>query len=168
MNNALTLYEIGHQYLAALDALTDPEADLPMQAIADTLEGIEGQLQDKAVNVAKFLRNLEAAAEAIKAAEDRMAKRRRALEGRAKWIKDYLKGNMEVSGITKIESPWFVLSVQKNPPAVEIIDERAIPDFFRTEVVTVTLDKQALKEALKAGEEVPGARMVNGTRLSIR
>jgi hypothetical protein len=164
----LALYELSNQYLQALDALTDPEADIPMQAITDTLEGIEGQLQDKAVNVAKFLRNLEAFAEAIKEAEEQMARRRKAFESRARWVRDYLKTNMEDCGITKIESPWFCLSIQKNPAAVEILNEAAIPEEFKQEVVTVKIDKAAIKEAIGAGREIRGARIVNGTRLSIR
>ena len=68
MNN-LSLYQLSHNYLQALDFLTDPELDLPVEAINDTLEALEGELEDKAINVAKFLRNMEATAEAIKAAE---------------------------------------------------------------------------------------------------
>lgn len=97
-----------------------------------------------------------------------MAQRRRTIENRAQGLKDYLKHNMEASGITRIESPWFVLSVQKNPGAVEITDERQLPDDFKTEVVTVKVDKAAIKDALKAGHDVPGAALVQGTRLAIR
>lgn len=38
MNN-LSLYQISTNYIEALDALTDPEMDLPIEAITDTLEG---------------------------------------------------------------------------------------------------------------------------------
>ena len=53
--NHLSLYEITHYYRNALEAFTDPEAEIPLEAALDTLEGIEGQLQEKAVNVAKFV-----------------------------------------------------------------------------------------------------------------
>jgi hypothetical protein len=72
----LSLYQISGNYLQALDILTDPDHDLPADVIANTLEALGGELEDKAVNVAKFLRNMEAVAEAIKAAEADMAKRR--------------------------------------------------------------------------------------------
>src|SRR5690554_3074912 len=39
-----TLYEIRSDYLEALEVLSDPELDMPPEAIADTLEGLEGQL----------------------------------------------------------------------------------------------------------------------------
>lgn len=161
------LYEIGKEYLEALEALTDPELDIPLDAISDTLEGIEGQLQEKATNVAKFMRSLEATASAIKEAEQKMAQRRKAIESRADWLKDYLKRNMEHSGITKIESPWFVLSIQKNPPSVVIDDESLIPDEFKSEVVTVKIDKASIKKACASGE-VSGAHLEQGTRLSIK
>lgn len=166
--NKLTLYDISQDYLQALDLFTDPEADIPMEAALDTLEGIEGQLQDKAVNVAKFVQNLNATARAIREAEQQMARRRKAIENRAVWIKDYLKANMEAAGITKIESPWFRLAIQKNPGAVEIIDEASLPDDFKTEVVTVKIDKAAIKEAVREGFEIPGVMLTRGTRLAIR
>jgi len=167
MNN-LSLYQISENYMEALDVLTDPEADLPIEAVNDTLEALGGELEDKAINVAKFLKNMEATAKAIKEAEAEMARRRKALENRVKWLKDYLKANMEHTGISKIECPYFKLSVQKNPPAVAILDEEAIPAEFKEQVVSWKLDKTGIKNAIKAGKSVPGAELVNGTRLAIR
>ena len=184
----MTLYDLSTDYLQALDAFTDPETDIPLEAALDTLEGIEGELQDKAVNVAKFMQNLAATGAAIKAAEAGMAKRRKALERRAQWLRDYLKHNLEAAGVTRIESPWFRLAVQNNPPAVEVVDEAALPDAYVTvelavqrasyqrlrerlgahELTGVKVDRAALKQALKAGECIPGARLVNGTRLALR
>lgn len=167
MNN-LSLYELSSTYLEALEVLTDPEIDLPIEAVTDTLEGLSGELEDKAINVAKFLRNMEATAKAIKDAEVEMAKRRKSLEKRVAWMKSYLKGSMEHTGITKIECPYFKLTIQKNPGAVNITDETAIPDQFKEQVITWKVSKTAIKDALKAGETVPGAEMINGTRLAIR
>ena len=78
-------------------------------------KSLGGELEDKAINVAKFFRNMEATADAIKIAEADMAKRRKALENRVKWLKNYIKENMEISGISDIECPYFKLSIQKNP-----------------------------------------------------
>lgn len=166
--NSITLYELSQDYRQALDVLTDPENDLPAEVIADTLEGLQGSLEDKAVNLAKFFRNLEAMAGAIKEAEDRMARRRRAIESRVKWLKDYLRQNMVTCGIQKIESPWFVLAIQKNPAAVDVFDEAAVPAEFKEEVVSVRLDKAGIKRALEAGQTVPGAALMPGSRLSVR
>ena len=167
MNN-LSLYQLTGNYLEAMDFLTDPEIDLPIEAINDTLEALTGELEDKAINVTKFLRNMEAVADAIKEAEESMAKRRKALENRVKWMKDYLKGSMEHTGISKIECPFFKLSIQKNPAAVNIFDETAIPEHFKEQIISWKIDKTAIKNAIKAGEAVKGAELINGTRLVIK
>jgi hypothetical protein len=164
----LTLYQLSANYLQAFDALTDPDADLPAEVINDTLEALVGEWEDKAVNVAKFLRNMETTAEAIKAAEADMAKRRKALENRVQWLKDYLKNNMEHSGITHIESPYFKLSIQSNPPAVDIFDENLVPAEFKEPVVNWKIDKTAIKKAIQEGQYVAGASLINGMRLVIK
>ena len=166
--SSITLYELSQDYRQALDTLTDPENDLPAEVIADTLEGLQGTLEDKAVNVAKFFKNLEATAQAIKGAEQRMAQRRNAIEHRVASMKDYLKTHMEACGITKIESPWFTLAIQKNPAAVEIMDEDTIPDEFVEIVTTRKVNKAGIKQAIEAGTDVPGAVLTRGTRLAIR
>jgi len=167
MNN-LSLYELSSTYLKALDDLTDPELDLPVEAVNDTLEALGDEMETKAINVTKFMRNMEATAKAIKEAEAEMAKRRKSLENRIKWMKDYLKGSMEHTGITKIECPYFKLSIQKNPASINITDEKSIPDQFKEQVISWKIDKTAIKNTIQSGDTIPGAELVNGTRLAIR
>jgi hypothetical protein len=83
-------------------------------------------------------------------------------------LKTYLKESMEACGISKIESPWFTLSIQKNPAAVDILDEDSLPDDFVEIVTTRKIDKTAIKKAIESGAEVPGALLTRGTRLAIR
>ncbi len=167
MNN-LALYQLSQNYLQAFEVLTDPEADLPADVINDTLEALGGELEEKAVNIAKFLRNMEILAETIKQAEVDMAKRRKTLENRVSWLKGYLKTSMEQTGITKIECPYFKLSLQNNLAAVVIVNEDEIPEQFKEAILTWKVDKNAIKEAIKDGKIVPGAKLSNGTRLVIK
>jgi hypothetical protein len=111
---------------------------------------------------------MEATAAAIKSAEADMAKRRKALENRVQWLKNYIKDNMEMCGISDIECPHFKLSIQKNPGVVNILDEDAIPAQFKEEIISWKIDKSAIKDAIKAGYVVPGTEMVSGTRLAIK
>jgi hypothetical protein len=170
MTRSLSLYQLSSHYIKALDFLTDPELAIPMQAVNDTLEGLSGELEDKAINVAKFIRNLETTANAIKKAEVDMAKRRKAYETRVQWLEDYLKSSMEATGITKIECPYFKLSIAKNPPALDLFDSQAVPgEYKHTETVTTEqIDRAAIKAALSSGKTITGARLVNGTRLVIK
>jgi len=164
----LALYTIADQYLIDLQKLQDMEID--DQTFADTLEGLSGELELKSINIAMFVKNLEVSAEAIKAAEKTMADRRKAIEVKADRIRQYLLDNMLRTGITKIESPHFVLSVRKNPPAVDVVNLQMIPSnyFDLPEPPAPTLNKNRLKEDLKAGVEVEGARLTVGQSLSIK
>jgi hypothetical protein len=60
-----------------------------------------------------------------------MAKRRKAYENRVAWLKDYIKYNMEATGIRTIECPYFKLSIAKNPPALDLFDIHAVPDQYK-------------------------------------
>lgn len=164
----LTLYQISDQYLADMQKLQDMELD--EQTFADTLESLSGELEVKATNVAMFIRNLEASADAIKSAEKAMAERRKALEAKAERIRQYLLENMQRTGISKIESPYFALSLRKNPPAVEVINQELIPDeyFDIPEPPPPVLNKTRLKDDLKAGVLVEGAKLTQGQSLQIK
>jgi hypothetical protein len=167
MANSPALYQLSDQYLHDLEALHD--SDLPDVVVQDTLAGLAGELEDKATAVAMFARNLEAAAEAIKLAEGKMAERRRAMERRADAIRKYLKDNMERTGISRIECPYFTLKIARNPPAVVVDDAHAIPaDFWvQPPPPPVQLDKKQVAATIKAGAQVPGAHLEQGTRLVI-
>jgi hypothetical protein len=166
----LSLYTLSNDYKQAFEFLNDPDHDLTAAEINDSLASIELDVKDKAINVAKFLRNIEATTVAIKQAESEMAKRRKALETQVQTLKDYLKNNMEETGITKIECPFFKLSIAKNPAALDLFDTDAIPaEYKRTETIIVEhIDKAAIKKAIVAGNEIRGAKITHGTRLVIK
>jgi hypothetical protein len=162
------LYELAHSYRDAAEKLAD--LDLPPEVIEDTLESLSGDLEVKATNTAMVIRNIEAMAAAIKDAEAQMAARRKALENRVARIKDYLLSNMMLAGIQKIECPYFKLAVRDNPPAVEVYQPELIPAQFmkHPEPPPPAPDKAAIKEAIKAGQDVPGCKLTVGQRLEIR
>ena len=165
MKATLKLYEISANYLSALEGLAELD-DLPEEAIADTLEALQGEFTDKALNVARFIRNLEAEAAAIEEAQRRMAARAKAASNRARRLKDYLKAELERTGL-KPTAPDLALRLQKNPPAVVVDDEAKIPQAFKETVTTVKLLKSEIANALKAGEAVAGARLERRSRLVI-
>lgn len=162
------LYEVAEQYLEAATALQN--SDLDEQTITDTLEGLLGDVEVKATNVAAIAKNFESAAAQIREAERSLAARRQFMEKRADRIKAYLEQNMKKTGINKIESPWFNLAIKKNPAAVIIRDASVIPDEFMRfpPVPAPEPDKAAIKTALAAGKEVPGCSLEQGTRLEIK
>lgn len=166
--NGLTLYRLADEFQLAAERLAD--LDLDEQTLSDTLEGLQGALEVKATNVAQFCKNLEATAESIKQAESQMSARRTAIENRAKRIREYLKLNMERTGILKIESPYFKIAIRDNPPAVVIDAASQIPETFmrQPEPPPAVPDKKLIAEALKMGADVPGCHLERGTRIEIK
>ena len=168
MGNALTLYQLTDQLAIAQQQLA--ESDFDEATIKDTLEGLEGEVAQKMEGCLAIARNLEATADQIRAAEAHMVGRRKALESRAEWLKGYVKANMERSGITKIECPWFRASIVKNPSRVVVDSLSEIPPGFIVypPAPPPHPDKKLLAERLKAGEDIPGVHLDQDTRLDIR
>lgn len=163
-----TLYQVADEYLQVLQELTSRD-DLPAEVIRDTLEGLQYPVEQKALNVAAYFQGLEADAAAMKAAEARIAERRKRTETHVAHLKTYLKDQMERCGISEIKSAEFRLSLRKNPPRVELDANVPVPAYY----VRVppppepVVDKRAILDDLKAGKQVPGARMVQDNRLHV-
>lgn len=163
----LTLYQIADDYLTALDALSEMD-EVPEETIADTMAGLAGSFADKAVAVAAYLKTLEAEAAAIQDARKAMERRETALLHHATRLRDYLKQEMERTGLTRLDHPYLALRVQANPPSVVIEEEGMLPARFTETVTTVKVLKAEIGKALKAGEAVFGAHLEQTTRLVIR
>ena len=161
------LYLLTQEFRAAAEKLAD--AELPDEVIADTLESLQFPIEEKAKNVAMVIRNIEASAKAIKEAADAMILRAKSEENRAKHLKGYLQSAMEATGITKIESPYFVISLRNNPESVVIDAESQIPaDYMREIPASYSPDRILIKKAIQDGYEVPGCHLTRTQSLQIK
>ena len=113
-------------------------------------------LQQKSQNLIGYTRNIELTIEAMKNEEKRISEQRKTLENRLIKFKEYVKECMEQGGFAKLETPLGTLSIAKNPPSVEIINEDEIPKEFKQEIVSTKIDKTAIKEHFKATGEYYG------------
>lgn len=164
------LYNLSAQYadlMHKLDAL-----DLDAQTIADTIEasGLTDDIQNKAQGVEMVARTALQYVPMLEMEIARLKELKDSRERVAKGLRDYLKSCMESAGIEKIECPLFKVAIQKNPPAVDIFDPLSIPSAYMTEPKPIppAPDKTLIKQAIKDGFEVPGARMTQSTRLAIK
>ncbi len=143
-----SLFNLTGQYLALAHQLAD--GDFDADTIADTIEasGIVDSITDKAQAIEYVARGAEAHNAVIDVEIDRL----KALKARriktAQGLRDYIKTSMEAMSIDRIECPLFAISTDPKPPV-------AAPD------------KKAIAADIKAGIEVTGARLVQGTRLAI-
>jgi hypothetical protein len=163
----IPLYDVAAQYQAAFRELSEMD-DMTPDIIEDSLSLLYGNVEDKAVNVAKFFQGLDAQAKAIREAEIMMAARRKAIESKSERLKAYLLDNMKKCGISKVECPYFILSVQKTAGSVVIDDPTAIPADYMREKVTYEADKSLIRLAISDGFGVPGAHIEEGYSLRIK
>ena len=163
-----TLYEVVQDYLTIQHMMEDP--DLDPQTLADTMEGIEGELEVKADGYAKVIRNMEADIEAIKSEVNRLTDRRKTIEKNIQTLKLALQKSMEITGKTKFKTELFSFGIRNNAPSV-IMDEtdiRKIPSEY-LRIRDPEVDKSKLKDALKNGIDLSGvAHLESSTSLSIK
>ena len=159
-----SLYEIAWMYRQVLDM--EPESDDEFGAMMTALDELQGELTEKADNIVKYIRNLSAEADALKAEEAALYKKRKAAENKAERLKAYLAAQMTLCGLKELKAGLFKLRFQPTAPAISIIDESVVPEKFHR--VKVEIDKLAIRDALKNGEEVPGIKIERGETLVIR
>jgi hypothetical protein len=162
------LYEITQDYLQILSMMEDPELD--PQTLADTMEAVEGELEIKAENYAKVMKNLEADVAGIKAEIDRLSERKKTIENNIKNMKSALQMAMETTGKTKFKTELFSFSVRNNAPKV-VMDEEYIenvPERF-LKYKDPEINRTAIKEAIQNGEDLEGlAHLEQSKSLTIK
>lgn len=160
-----TMYELTDNFMAVLEMASDPE--IPPEAIADTLEGIEGEIELKAQSYTIIIKELEGEAVKLKTEETRLLSKRKSLENNIKRIKDNLFNAMKITGKEKFKTDLFSFGIQKSPAKLVIDDSSLIPEKYYVEQAP-KLDEQRLKSDLKSGIECEYAHLEQGEHVRIR
>ena len=147
------LYELTGNYLAVRDMLDE---GMPVEAVQDTLESIEGEIEVKAENLLHVVSNYNADVSALDTEIKRLQKRKTAVQNKQQQLRDYLKFNMQESGIKKISCPLYTITLAKGRDIALIEDAALIPPRFCTKPEPQPRKKDILA-ALKDGKKVPGA-----------
>lgn len=163
----MNLYHVQQDYFNKLTYLMGLD-DLTEEIINDTLS-YESDECAKAVGA--FYKNTEAQIEAMREYEKNMALRRQALEKKNESLKASLLNKMMLSGINKIPSSEFDISLKKNRDSVRVDSMTKIEDLpedcVRTKVDKAP-DKEKIREKLEAGEKVKGCSLVSSYRVEIK
>ncbi len=145
----MNLYELTSEFLQLQQMLEDPDMD--SQLLADTMEAIEGEIEWKADNYAKVIKNMEASIDAIKKEQERLSNKKSILEGSIQRLKDNLQNAMYATGKTKFKTDLFSFNIQKNGgslPVIVDVETEKLPD----DLVIVS-EKPDLKAIAKYIEE---------------
>ena len=158
----MNLFEINAAIETAFMNCVDPETG---EVIGDTaeLDALQIEMDEKVENIACLIKNLKAEEEAIQNEERKLKSRRQACENHAEWLRRYLANSLQGE---KFKSARVSISWRKSQ-AVEVEDVWKLPaEFIR--MADPEHKKTEIKEALKAGIEVPGAELVDNLNMTIR
>ena len=137
------------------------------EGLQDTLDSINLAIEDKLENIGKVIRNLDGEMEMLKNEETRLADKRKALEANKNRLRMYVEDQLAITGKDKAKAGLFTFAMQNNAPSLKVVDENKIPkDYFIPS--DPKLDKTAIKNAIKDGDDIPGAELVRGRSLRIR
>lgn len=150
------LYQIANDFAKLTDSGMEPEL------IADTLDGIEWELEAKVEQILAVCKNELAYSEALMGESKRLAERAKAIESRVASMKEYIARSLETAGKKSMKAGIHQVTIRAPSELVEILDASALPAEFVEYETSIKPDKMAIKHQLKAGHSIPGAQLKMG------
>lgn len=145
-----SLYEL----TAGLQTLWDlmEEGTLEEEMLLDAFKNQEEEISIKLEGYCKFLKNLESDIAGLKAEEDRLKARRKAMENTRDRMKAVMRDAVLAAGEKKIPCGTFTVSVQNNPSKV-VMDEQYIENIPEEylKYAEPDIDRALIKRHLEAG-----------------
>lgn len=142
------LHQLTQEYMELLNMAEEMELD--PQTLKDTLEGMDGEFEQKAENYAVIINSLLGQAEMLKAEKKRIEEREKVFLNNAERMKEALEKAMKVTGKRKFKTLLFGFNIQKNPLSLVIDDESKVPKEFVK--IEKKIDRTALKKFVKDNE----------------
>lgn len=153
----MKLYEIDNAILECIDMETGEIIDI------DKLNELELERETKIEGVACWIKELKAEAEALKAEKMAFAKRQQVAENKMESLKKYLAYALDGQAFKTVRASVTFRKSQ----SVEIADIYKLDENY-LRYKEPEADKTAIKEALKAGQTVAGATLVENTSVIIK
>ena len=159
----MKLHEMSKDYIGFL------ESDMEGEQLTECLDSIEDSFDNKANNIVKLVSSLNVDVEGIDKELKRLQAMKKAITNNQERLKEYLRYNMELTGINKIKHSLFSITLGKPTVTAEIVDIDFLPDNFVSTDVVMKANKKEILRALKSGKDIPGAVLSTGkSRLLIK
>jgi seryl-tRNA synthetase len=157
------LYEINHQIEDLISANIDPDTGMINPEIQEELEELEMQREQKILNIAKYVKNLESDALQHKEESKRQSEKARKLQNKADYLCGYIRTNMDRN--EQYEDAQASVGYSKKPSVeidkfVEVDPSKHLTDNFIRWKHIQTIDKKALLDFIKDNPiPIPGIRI---------
>lgn len=155
----MNLFEIDDAILACVDLETGDIIDIVK------LEALELERDAKISNIACWIKDLKAEAEAIKAEKQNMDKRQKAAENKAEQLKDYLAYYLN-GGTYKDARCAISYRKSVSTEIAEDLDLNTLPEDCKK--ITIAANKTAIKLALQNGAKIDGCKLVEKSNIQIK
>lgn len=161
-----TLYSLTDEYLALLEMAED-ETD--PQVIEDTLEGLKGEIEDKADAYAAIIAQLNGEADILSTEIRRLQNRKMAMVNNANRIKDHLYKCMKILDMRKIKTVKHTFTIQQNGGKLPVFlnDGVKIED-LPDSLLVKSVNMEKLRKTLEDGNTIWGHYGTRGESLRIR
>lgn len=158
----MTIYEIDQAIMGCIDLETGEIID------TEQLDKLQMEREKKLENVACWIKDLKAEAEALKAEKQALAERQKVAENKAESLKKWLAYALQGE---KFKTSKCAISFRKSE-AVEVTDE-GLNNLMKEHDELLTYkapepNKTAIKQALKDGLNVPGVQLVQNVSTIIK
>ena len=153
----MTIYEIDNAILECIDMETGEIIDI------DKLNELELERESKIEGVACWIKDLKAEAEALKAEKMAFAERQKVAENKIESLKKWLAYALDGQAYKSVRASVSF----RTSESVEIDDIYAVDENY-LRYKEPEADKTAIKNAIKAGQEVAGATLVKSTSVIIK
>lgn len=127
-----SLYEISGQYSVVLNAIEMAETQEEAQELLDELAAIGDDLDNKAEQYIRIIKDKEAEAKAFKAEADRLSEKQKAAKDVAERLKQAMLDAMKLTGRKEIQTSIGKWVLQTNPMSADVTDWTKVPMEFRT------------------------------------
>lgn len=158
----MTLYEINEQIQKAIELGFDPDTGEILDASA--LEQLQIDRDEKVENICLYIKDLKAEAVALDNEKKALEARKAAAEKKSDSLSRYLQSMLAGE---KFKTARCAVSYRKTQ-AVNIVDESLLPNEYLRFKTTSAPDKTAIKDAIKAGKDVPGATLEDRQSMTIK
>lgn len=162
----LSMYQMTEEWQNIFEMLCDPE--VPEEAVLDTIEMIEADMDLKADSYAKIMRNMDGDISLIDAEIKRLQDRKASLKSRKGWLQTSLERMMRTTGRIKFKTALFSFNIQKNGGSVPVVfdPDSNVPAEWRK---PGDPDTTKIRQFLEAGNSLPFATLgERGESLRIR
>ena len=157
----MTLYDLNIQFQTILEMAED--GDLDPQLIADSLEGVEGEIEIKLDSYGVVMNELQMDVAKIDQEIKRLTEKKKLINNNIDRLKAAVQYTMtDVLNTRKVKGEKFTWAIQKNGGKAPVILDPEVsvlsyPDEYQD--WDVRPDKTAIREALEAGKELSFAKL---------